>query len=242
MKKRLKKIIQWVKNIAVFLFAFSLLLVILYKYVPVYYTPQMLFRPHISHQWRPLPEISQHLVQAVVASEDNYFLIHNGFSFFQLEPDSTAFFRNVMLNDNRTLSQQTAETVFLLPGRSWIGKSLETYFTILIEFVWGKKRIMEVYLNTKEMGNGIFGAEAIAQKNFHKTAAQLSVPEAALITTALSNPKAFNSGRPTNYMLKQQTKIISTMSKIIPVKMGDSTDSTSSLDNDSINLSNDENE
>jgi len=223
MKKRLKKILQWTRNIVVFLFAFSLLMVILYKYVPVYYTPQMLCRSHVSHQWRPLPEISQHLVQAVVASEDNYFLIHNGFSFFQLEPDSTEFFRNVMLKDNRTLSQQTAETVFLLPGRSWIGKSLETYFTVLIEFVWGKKRIMEVYLNTKEMGNGVFGAEAIAQKNFHKKAAQLSVPEAALITTAFSNPKLFNSGKPTNYMLKQQTKTISIMSKIIPVEMGDST-------------------
>jgi len=236
MKKRLKKMAQWARNIIVFLFAFSLLLVILYKYFPVYYTPQMLLRSHISHQWRPLPDISQHLVQAVVASEDNYFLIHNGFSFFQLEPDSTEFFRNVMLKDNRTLSQQTAETVFLLPNRSWIGKSLETYFTILIEFVWGKKRIMEVYLNTKEMGNGIFGAEAIAKKNFHKTAAQLSVPEAALITTAFSNPKSFNSGKPTNYMLKQQTRIISLMSKIIPVEMGDSTSSS-----DSINLSNEEN-
>ena len=223
MKKRLKKIVQWTRNIIVFLFAFSLLMVILYKYVPVNYTPQMLFRSHVSHQWRPLSDISQHLVQAVVASEDNYFLIHNGFSYFQLEPDSAAFFRNVMLKDNRTLSQQTAESVFLLPGRSWIGKSLETYFTILIEFVWGKKRIMEVYLNTKEMGNGIFGAEAIAQKNFHKPAARLSVPEAALITTSFPNPKLYNSGRPTNYMLKQQTKTISIMSKIIPVEMGDST-------------------
>jgi monofunctional biosynthetic peptidoglycan transglycosylase len=224
MKKRLKKILQWTRNIIVFLFAFSLLMVILYKYVPVYYTPQMMFRPPISRQWRPLSDISQHMVQAVVASEDNYFLIHSGFSFFQLEPDSTEFLRNVMLKDNRTLSQQTAETVFLLPGCSWIAKSLETYFTVLIEFVWGKKRIMEVYLNTKEMGNGIFGAEAIAEKNFHKTAARLSASEAALITTAFPNPKAFNSGRPTNYMLKQQTKIISIMSKIIPVEMGEISD------------------
>jgi len=223
MKRKLKKILQWTRNSFVFLFAFSLLSVILYKYVPVYYTPQMLFRSHVSRQWRPLPDISQHLVQAVVASEDNYFLIHNGFSFFQLEPDSTEFFRNVMSKENRTLSQQTAETVFLLPNRSWIGKSLETYFTILIEFVWGKRRIMEVYLNTKEMGNGIFGAEAIAEKNFQKTAAQLSAPEAALITTAFSDPKTLDSKKPTNSMLKQQARIISIMAKIIPVEMGDST-------------------
>jgi monofunctional biosynthetic peptidoglycan transglycosylase len=226
MKKRLKRIIQWTRNIIVFLFVFSLLAVILYKYVPVYYTPQMLFRSHVSHQWRPLSEISQNLVQAVVASEDNYFLIHNGFSFFQFEPDSTEFFRNVALRENRTLSQQTAEAVFLFPTRSWVGNSLETYFTVLIEFVWGKKRIMEVYLNTKEMGDGIFGAEAIAGKNFQKTAAQLSISEAALITTAFPNPKEFDSGKPTNCMLEQQAKIISLMSKIIPVEMGDSTSSS----------------
>jgi monofunctional biosynthetic peptidoglycan transglycosylase len=220
MKKQLKRILQWTRNIIVFSFVISLLTVILYKYIPVYYTPQMLFRSHVSHQWCPLSDISQHLVQAVVASEDNYFLIHNGFSFFQFEPDSTEFYRNVALKENRTLSQQTAEAVFLLPTRSWLGKSLETYFTVLIEFVWGKKRIMEVYLNTKEMGDGIFGAEAIAGKNFHKTAAQLSVSEAALITTGFSNPKELNSGEPTSYMLKQQAKIISLMSKIIPVEMG----------------------
>jgi len=226
MKKRLKRIMQWTRNIIVFLVAFSLLVVILYKYIPVYYTPQMLFRSQISRQWRPLPDISQNLVQAVVASEDNYFLVHNGFSFFQLEPDSTEFFKSVVSKDNRTLSQQTAETVFLLPNRSWIGKGLETYFTVLIEFVWGKKRIMEVYLNTKEMGDGIFGAEAIAEKNFHKTADRLSESEAALITTAFPDPKAFDSGDPTSNMLKQQTKIVSIMSKIIPVEMGNSASSS----------------
>ncbi|GHT55737.1 monofunctional biosynthetic peptidoglycan transglycosylase [Bacteroidia bacterium] len=220
MKKRLKRIAQWIRNIAVLFFVLSLLAVILYKYVPVYYTPQMLFRSHVSHQWRPLSEISQNLVQAVVASEDNFFLIHNGFSFNQFEMDSTEFYRSVMLRENRTLSQQTAGAVFLMPNHSWIGKGLETYYTILIEFVWGKKRIMEVYLNTKEMGDGIWGAEAIAGKNFHKSAARLSVSEAALITTAFSNPEELNSGKPTNYMLEQQAKIISLMAKIIPVEMG----------------------
>lgn len=220
MKKRLKRIAQWIRNIVILFFVFSLLMVILYKYVPVYYTPQMMFRSHVFHQWRSLPEISQHLVQAVIASEDNYFLIHNGFSFNQFEPDSTDFYKSVMLRENRTLSQQTADAVFLLPHNSWIGNGLETYYTILIEFVWGKKRIMEVYLNTKEMGDGIFGVEAIAEKNFQKTAAQLSVSEAALITTTFSNPKELNSEKPTNYMLEQQAKIISLMAKIIPVEMG----------------------
>jgi monofunctional biosynthetic peptidoglycan transglycosylase len=220
MKKKLIKVMQWTRNVIVFLFAFSLFMVILYKYVPVYYTPQMLFSSQVSRQWRPLPDISQHLVQAVVASEDNYFLVHNGFSFFQFEPDSTDFFKSVVYKENRTLSQQTAETVFLLPNHTWIGKSLETYFTILIEFVWGKKRIMEVYLNTKEMGDGVFGAEAIAGKNFNKTASQLSAQEAALITTAFPDPKELDSGEPTSEMLIQQIKIVYIMSKIIPVEMG----------------------
>ncbi|MDR1632700.1 MAG: transglycosylase domain-containing protein [Dysgonamonadaceae bacterium] len=224
MKKRLIRIVQWTRNIIVFFFVLSLLSVLLYKYVPVYYTPQMLTRSHISHQWRPLSDISQHLAQAVVASEDNFFLIHNGFNMNRFSIDSTKLFRSMVLTENKTISQQTADAVFLFPGRSWIHNSLETYFTILIEFVWGKKRIMEIYLNTKEMGDGIFGAEAIAEKNFQKPATLLSTAEAALITTAFPNPKAFNSGKPTNYMLKQQAKIISLMAKIIPVEMGGSTE------------------
>ena len=225
MKKRLIRIAQWIRNIIVFSFVLSLLSVLVYKYVPVYYTPQMLTRSHISRQWRPLPDISRHLVQAVVASEDNFFLIHNGFNINQFAIDSTEMFRSRGLRENKTVSQQTAGAVFLFPGRSLIHNGLETYFTLLIEFVWGKKRIMEVYLNTKEMGDGIFGAEAIAGKNFQKQAARLSASEAALITTAFPNPKAFNSGKPTSYMLKQQAKIMSLMAKIIPVEMGASTGS-----------------
>lgn len=221
MKKRLIRIAQWIRNIIAFLFVLSLLSVLIYKYVPVYYTPQMMLtRSHISHQWRPLTDISQHLVQAVVASEDNFFLIHNGFNINRVAIDPTELLGNRVLGENKTVSQQTADAVFLLPDRSRIHNVFETYFTLLIEFVWGKKRIMEVYLNTKEMGDGVFGAEAIAEKNFQKPAAQLSASEAALITTAFPNPKAFNSGKPTNYMLKQQAKIISLMAKIIPVEMG----------------------
>ncbi|MDR0733069.1 MAG: transglycosylase domain-containing protein [Dysgonamonadaceae bacterium] len=226
MKKRFIRIALWTRNITIFLFVLSLLPVLLYKYVPVCYTPQMLTRRHISHRWRPLTEISQHLTQAVVASEDNFFLIHNGFNNNRFVIDSTKLFRSMLLRENKTVSQQTADAVFLLSGRSSIHNALETYFTLLIEFVWGKKRIMEVYLNTKEMGDGIFGAEAIAEKKFQKTAAQLSASEAALITTAFPNPKMFDSGKPTSYMLKQQAKTATLMAKIIPVEMGGSTSPT----------------
>ncbi|MDR2692428.1 MAG: transglycosylase domain-containing protein [Dysgonamonadaceae bacterium] len=220
MKKQLIRIAQWTRNIIVSLFALSLLSVLIYKYIPVYYTPQMLACSHISRRWRPLSDISPHLTQAVIASEDHFFLIHNGFNINRIATDSTELFGSMILRENKTVSQQTAGTVFLLPGRSRVHNGLETYFTLLIEFVWGKKRIMEVYLNTKEMGDGIFGAEAIAEKYFQKTAARLSASEAALITTAFPNPKAFNLGKPTSYMLKQQAKTVALMDKIIPFEMG----------------------
>ena len=171
----------------------------------------------ISHKWVPLPEISHNLVQAVVASEDNLFLVHNGFDFEQIEIARDEAVKGKRVRGASTISQQTAKNVFLLPSRTWIRKGLEAYFTVLIEFVWGKERIMEVYLNSIEMGDGIFGAHAVAKVNFNTTADKLTIPEAALIAASLPNPREFNSARPTAYMLKRQAKISSLMSKIRPV-------------------------
>jgi monofunctional biosynthetic peptidoglycan transglycosylase len=217
---------QWAGNIIAFLFVLCLLLALVYKYVPVYYTPQMLGKTHISRQWRPLSDISGHMVQAVIASEDNFFLIHNGFNSNRFAADSSTLFGSRALRDNKTISRQTADAVFLFSGYSLFHDVLETWFTVLIEFVWGKQRIMEVYLNTKEMGDGVFGAEAVAWKYFQKPASRLSASEAALITTAFPNPKAFDLGNPTSYMLKQQIRTVSLMTKIVPVEMGASTGSS----------------
>ena len=227
MKKWLLRIIRWIRNLLLTVFILSLFFVLLYKYVPVYYTPLMLTRSieqlrsskkvQITHQWTPLSEISTHLVQAVVASEDNLFLVHNGFDFEQIEIARQDAAKGKRLRGASTISQQTAKNVFLFSHRSWIRKGLETYFTVLIEFVWGKERIMEVYLNSIEMGEGIFGAKAVAKAHFGTTPDKLTIPEAALIAASLPNPRAFNSGNPSAYLLKRQAKITSLMSKIMPV-------------------------
>ena len=227
MKKGLLRIMQWIRNLLLTLFVLSLFFVLLYKYIPVYYTPLMLIRSieqfkenkkiRIAHQWVPLSEISPHLVQAVVASEDNLFLIHSGFDFEQIEIAKQEAAKGRRLRGASTISQQTAKNVFLFPTRSWLRKGFEAYFTVLIEFVWGKERIMEVYLNSIEMGDGIFGAQAVAKAHFDTTADKLTVPEAALIAASLPNPREFNSAKPSAYLLKRQAKITSLMSKIVPV-------------------------
>ena len=227
MKKVLLRILRWIRNLLLTLFILSLFFVLLYKYVPVYYTPLMLTRSieqltkdkkvKISHKWIPLSEISPHLVQAVVASEDNLFLIHNGFDFEQIEIARGEAAAGKRFRGASTISQQTAKNVFLFPARSWFRKGLEAYFTVLIEFVWGKERIMEVYLNSIEMGDGIFGAQAVAKAHFNKTADKLTISEAALIAASLPNPIKFNSAKPSAYLLKRQVNITSLMSKIIPV-------------------------
>ena len=228
LKKWVLKILRWIRNILLALFVLSLFFVLLYKYVPVYSTPLMVIRSieqlrsdkkmRITHKWIPLSEISPNLVQAVVASEDNLFLVHSGFDFDQIEIARDEATKGRRLRGASTISQQTAKNVFLFPCRSWIRKGIETYFTVLIEFVWGKERIMEVYLNSIEMGNGIFGAQAAAKVQFNTTADKLTVPEAALIAASLPNPREFNSANPSAYLLKRQAKIELLMTQIMPVE------------------------
>jgi len=152
-----------------------------------------------------------------VASEDNLFLSHTGIDYKAIEIARKEAERGRRLRGASTISQQTAKNVFLWQKRSWLRKGLETYFTFLIEFVWGKERIMEVYLNSIEMGKGIFGAEAVARQNFGKPASKLTKAEAALIAATLPNPKRYNSAKPSAYMLKRQAQIMSLMDKILPV-------------------------
>lgn len=170
----LKKIFKWVKRIVIFLFVFSILQVIVFKFVPVYYTPLMVWnnttqlfsgeKVVCKHTWVPLDEISKYLPLAVVASEDNLFLDHSGFDFDQIEKAMNEAEKGKRQRGASTISQQTAKNVFLWSGRSYIRKGLEVYYTFLIETIWGKERIMEVYLNSIEMGKNIYGAEAVCTK------------------------------------------------------------------------------
>ncbi len=136
-------------------------------------------------------KIAENAKLAVIASEDQLFADHNGFDFKSIEKAMKHNSKSKSLHGASTISQQVAKNVFLWQGRSWFRKAMETYFTFMIELVWGKKRILEVYMNVAEMGNGIFGIEAAAQNNFKKPAARLSQQEAAMIAACLPNPKKY---------------------------------------------------
>lgn len=200
-------------------FGSTILAVILFKFVPVYYTPLMFIRLFqqdklkMSHHWVPMEQISPSLPLAVMGGEDAKFLEHNGFDF---EAIKSAAERNKNHPEkNRhgasTITQQTAKNVFLWPGRSWVRKGLEAYFTVLIELFWSKERIMEVYLNSIEMGPGIYGAEAVAREHFDCPAIRLSDEQCALIAATLPNPRRMSSKSPSQYVLKRQRIILREM-------------------------------
>ena len=213
---RFKKILRW--GVSLF-FASSILAVIAYRFIPVYITPLMVIRCFqngsltMHHQWIPLEEMSPHMPVAVMSSEDSRFLLHHGFDFNAI---GNAAERNLKHKPGKkfgasTISQQTAKNVFLWPGRSWVRKGFEVYFTALIELFWSKQRIMEVYLNSIEMGDGIYGVEACANYNFGKDAKDLSRADCALIAATLPNPRKFSSKYPSGYMRLRQRQIMANM-------------------------------
>lgn len=210
-------------------FASTILSVIVLRWMPVYYTPLMFIRlaqqkaNHqeltLHHHWVPIEEIAPSLSTAVMASEDSHFLEHHGFDFKAIEQ---AAMRNIKHPDKRkhgasTISQQTAKNVFLWSGRSWLRKGFEVYFTAMIELCWSKQRIMEVYLNSIEMGDGIYGADAVAKWHFGTSASQLTKGQSALIAVSLPNPRRFNSAHPSRYMLRRQQRILHEMRFVTPL-------------------------
>lgn len=222
----MKRVLKWFRNIIIFLFLFSIFQVILFKYVPVHYTPliayhkikALLSNAEVHHTWVSIDEISNYLPLAVVASEDNLFLEHSGFDFKQIEIAKKEAEEGKRIRGASTISQQTAKNVFLWQGKSYVRKGLEAYYTILIELIWDKKRIMEVYLNSIEMGENIYGAEAVARQHFNKSAKNLTAEECALIAATLPNPVQFNSAKPSKYMQRRKKQILDLMWKIPPVE------------------------
>ena len=218
--KIIKKTLKW---IVVAFFASTILSVVALRFLPVVVTPLMLIRCYqqvkagedlkLSHDWEPLTNISKDLPIAVMASEDAKFLDHHGFDYEAIEHAAK---RNRQHPEKRklgasTISQQTAKNVFLWPGRSWVRKGFEVYFTALIELMWPKERIMEVYLNSIEMGKGIYGAQAVAEEHFNTDAKSLTKAQCALIAATLPNPRKFSSKNPSAYMLKRQKRILREM-------------------------------
>ena len=215
--------LRWIVGV---FFASTILSVVALRFIPVWVTPLMVIRCYqqlkegrelrMSHNWVPLSDISEHMPMAVMGSEDAHFLEHHGFDFKAIEHAAK---RNKKHPEKRklgasTISQQTAKNVFLWPGRSWVRKGFEVYFTTLIELMWSKERIMEVYLNSIETGEGIYGVEAISRENWGLHANQLSRERCALIAATLPNPRKFSSKHPSAYMLKRQQRIIHEMNYI----------------------------
>lgn len=215
------KILKW---FIVLFFGSSLFFVILYRYVPVPVSPLMIIRLfqqaskgetlRLHHHWVSYDKISPYLPVAVMASEDQRFLKHHGFDFTEINNAIDKRLEGHRLRGGSTISQQTAKNVFLWPESSWTRKGFEVYFTVLIEFFWSKQRIMEIYLNTIEMGNGIYGAEAVARNHFDTTAKGLSRAQCALVAATLPNPLHFNSAYPSRYVRERQEAIMSQMKHI----------------------------
>jgi monofunctional biosynthetic peptidoglycan transglycosylase len=155
----------------------------------------------------PLEKISTNLQRAVIASEDQNFLTHNGFDFKALEKAFENNQKGKKIKGGSTISQQTAKNVFLWPGRSYIRKGFEAYFTLLIELIWGKKRIMEVYLNSIEMGDGVYGAQEASRVWYRKDAANLTKREAAGIAAILPNPRKFRATNSSSYINRRKNAI-----------------------------------
>lgn len=222
--KLLRRVQHWLRDIVIFFFASTILAVVAYRWLPVYVTPLMLIRCYqqasrgetvrLRHHWVPLEDISKYLPVAVMASEDQLFMEHHGFDFDAIGAAIDEHRKGKRQRGASTISQQTAKNVFLWPAQSWVRKGLEAYFTVLMELCWSKQRIMEVYLNSIEMGDGIYGAEAVAQQHFTTTAAKLTRQQCALIAATLPNPLRYDSSDPSAYMLRRQTWIMRQMKHI----------------------------
>ena len=204
-------------------FASTILSVVVLRFVPVWFTPLMFIRCYeqvkegrelrLDHHWTPLSDMSNDMSRAVIASEDAKFLSHHGFDFKAIEHAAK---RNIQHPEKQrlgasTITQQTAKNVFLWPGRSWLRKGFEVYFTALIELLWTKERIMGVYLNSIETAEGTYGIEAVGLSNWGLSASQLSREQCALIAATLPNPRRFSSKHPSAYMLKRQRHILREM-------------------------------
>lgn len=186
----LLSVVRFIVHAAIWLVAFSLVLVVLFRFVPVPVTATMLMDEHgYTKDWTPLSRIDRNMVSAVIAAEDGKFCSHDGFDREAIEDAIRRNAEGGRIRGGSTISQQTAKNVFLWQGGGYFRKGMEAWFTVLIEQVWGKRRIMEVYLNVAETGIGTYGVEAGAQRYFDHSAARLSRSEAARMAAALPLPK-----------------------------------------------------
>lgn len=217
----MRRILRIFLRIAIFLLLLSMGSVALYRFVPVPVTPLMLKnalgaaikgKPStFHHDWVPMEQISPHLANAVVASEDQRFYQHNGFDWKEIGNAIEERKSGKRKRGGSTISQQTAKNVFTFCTSTWLRKGIEAYYTVLIEWMWPKERILEVYLNSVEMGPHVYGAEAVAIHHFGKRADALSRSECALVAATLPNPNRYSSKNPSQYVRRRQNDILGQM-------------------------------
>lgn len=203
------------------LVALPLVLTLLYRFVPVAITPLMVIRlfegESLHKNWQSSTELPVNLKKAVIAAEDNKFCQHSGFD-WDAFADVVGEFKDAgRLRGGSTITMQTAKNLFLWPGRSFIRKGLEAVYTPMLELILPKERIMTLYLNIAEFGPGIYGAEAAAQAYFNTSAAKLSLHQASLLAAVLPNPREYNAGRPSAYVIGRAATISRRTSQLGPL-------------------------
>jgi monofunctional glycosyltransferase len=212
------RIVSWIVKTAVLFVVATLLAVVALRWIPPVTSGVMVERKlsamvagkayQVDYRWVPWSRISPHAALAVIASEDQNFPKHHGFDFESIQKAMDAHDKGARLRGASTISQQVAKNVFLWSGRSFVRKGLEACFTVLIETFWSKRRILEVYLNVAELGEGIFGVEAASQRFFRKPAARLVPAEAAVLAAVLPNPIRFRANRPSAYVEERRAAIM----------------------------------
>ena len=222
--KLIRKILEFLWRLILGFVVISILSVILFRWVPVPVTPLMVIRcveqkmdgkkMRLSHDWVPFKEITPKLQLAVVCSEDQNYLKHFGFDWGAIQKAMKQNEEGKHIRGASTITQQTAKNVFLWPGRSYIRKGFEVWFTLLIEIFWSKERIMEVYLNSIEMGDGVYGAQAATQHWYRKDASSLTPIQAAGIAAILPNPRKYKATSSSSYINNRKTKIMRVMRQV----------------------------
>ena len=218
LRSRLRRLLLWIVAILVL---GPLALIAVYAVVPPLLTPLMVTRfidgAGLEKTWTPLRAVSAHVPKAVIASEDNLFCSHSGFDWSSLQAAVVDYAEGGRLRGASTISMQTAKNVFLWPGRDFVRKGLEAYLTFWIERMWSKRRIMEVYLNIAEWGDGIYGVGAASRAYFGKSAAALTEREAALLAAVLPNPREWSPKRPTPFIDERARIIVSRIDQLGPM-------------------------
>lgn len=223
-RSRLVRLTIWCLRVALALVAVSVLMVLALRWVPPLTSGVMMERRiaafvagtsyGIDYRWVPWRGIAKDAGLAVIAAEDQHFPTHHGFDVESIQQAMDAHEKGERLRGASTISQQVAKNVFLWSGRSFVRKGLEAYFTVLIEVLWPKRRILEVYLNVAEMGPGVFGVEAASRRYFRKPASKLTAAEAALLAAVLPNPIRLRADRPSAYVERRRAWILQQMAQL----------------------------